>query len=387
MLLGYDHEEVDGTDVVDEYDNSYIDEMEQPTLFSKTKSELISIYSSLQEISICNLIGTTAMCSVCFIYNKELFMFFLSVGCAFIFACYAGTNQALMLAVPEDNRSFAIALSTLCQHMLGDVPSPVITGAIKSSLAPGCTPNADDDDIDSIASSDGCRNDAGGLRFTIFIVSSFLWITVISYFIGLYYVRKKYEVVFANTRSGLRLLLSNEKDDGVSTGDNLGGYIIVDVEDKDRDTKSSRYSEPSFRRGSEHDVICYHNKIYVEELIEDDLSKNDSSSERNDSREEITTSGRTSSLYSLYESFAEKIGQSSSKKIPILDLNEDEDDLDVIKAHGLDAADSSWFNEVEEMKQVDSTIRANSSGRMSKENHSLRNDNNDVADDDDIVSF
>ena len=37
-----------------------------------------------------------------------------------------------------ENQSFGLAMMVVFMHALGDVPSPVIVGLIKDTLAPGC---------------------------------------------------------------------------------------------------------------------------------------------------------------------------------------------------------------------------------------------------------
>eukprot|EP00953_Heterococcus_sp_UTEX-ZZ885_P012165 6988-Heterococcus_DN1.PRE.3 len=54
------------------------------------------------------------------------FLLLLAVGCFFLFMATSHVNMGLMLSVPKENRSFALALNTLGLHVLGDVPSPII---------------------------------------------------------------------------------------------------------------------------------------------------------------------------------------------------------------------------------------------------------------------
>lgn len=87
-------------------------------------------------------------------------------------------------------RSFAIALTSVCVHIFGDVPSPIITGLLKDLLAPGCSPPLPSSTPDpSIllyttyspmvsltggSASIECRAQGHGLRLTMLIVS--LWL-------------------------------------------------------------------------------------------------------------------------------------------------------------------------------------------------------------------
>lgn len=65
-----------------------------------------------------------------------------------------------MSSVPPENRSFAIALNTLCIHALGDVPSPVVVGNLLDTMAPACAALMQDsqetEEGDFIV-SDGCK--------------------------------------------------------------------------------------------------------------------------------------------------------------------------------------------------------------------------------------
>lgn len=65
-----------------------------------------------------------------------------------------------MLCVPAGNRSFAVGLLTFGIHAMGDVPSPVIVGYLKDSLAPACNidGNGEFEDLDA------CRKDSGGIQ-------------------------------------------------------------------------------------------------------------------------------------------------------------------------------------------------------------------------------
>mmetsp|Transcript_17779 Transcript_17779/g.58474 ORF Transcript_17779/g.58474 Transcript_17779/m.58474 type:complete len:139 (-) Transcript_17779:227-643(-) len=62
----------------------------------------------------------------------------MSLAVFFIYGTSAGLSRVIMLTVPMQTRPFALALQTLGLHLFGDVPSPVIIGAVKDSLAPHC---------------------------------------------------------------------------------------------------------------------------------------------------------------------------------------------------------------------------------------------------------
>jgi hypothetical protein len=48
-----------------------------------------------------------------------------------IFMCNPAINLALMASVPVPQRPLALALTSVCVHLFGDVPSPVITGILR----------------------------------------------------------------------------------------------------------------------------------------------------------------------------------------------------------------------------------------------------------------
>mmetsp|Transcript_20758 Transcript_20758/g.67172 ORF Transcript_20758/g.67172 Transcript_20758/m.67172 type:complete len:557 (-) Transcript_20758:135-1805(-) len=93
-------------------------------------------------ISVQMLLGLAAMAGAAAIAATPslvyLFLVLLSLAVFFIYGTSAGLTRVIMLTVPVQTRSFAIALQTLGLHLFGDVPSPVVVGAIKDALAPHC---------------------------------------------------------------------------------------------------------------------------------------------------------------------------------------------------------------------------------------------------------
>jgi MFS family permease len=156
-------------------------------------------------------LGTILMCTLFSIENKALYILIVTVACTFIFLAMSGANMATMMATPLAHRSFAIALCSITIHLLGDVPSPIITGYIKDQMAPDCI--GDDDEV---SISEGCRDDEPGLRLTMLLVSLWLWWTVFFYFLG---AILSHFNVHSFSRSGYtkidideRALLVNEQD-------------------------------------------------------------------------------------------------------------------------------------------------------------------------------
>ena len=95
------------------------------------------------------------------------FLLLLTLGAFALFMTTAGNNIAIMRSVPREHRSFALALATLGAHLFGDVPSPIVLGALEDSLAPKCVPEYDDDGGDGdFAIGPECASQRSKLRFT-----------------------------------------------------------------------------------------------------------------------------------------------------------------------------------------------------------------------------
>ena len=108
----------------------------------------------------------------------------LGVGILLAFGTSAGITRAVMLLVPDPQmRAFAIAIETLLLHLFGDVPSPVVVGALKDAIAPSCSlaPNCGNaTDPGSGAAADVCANpaDRDGLFATLLLTPLWMLWTV-----------------------------------------------------------------------------------------------------------------------------------------------------------------------------------------------------------------
>jgi hypothetical protein len=126
--------------------------------------------------------GMLLSCVSCFVAPRALFLLTFVGGALLLFVCTAGINYAILLAVPAANRSFAIALDTLCIHALGDVPSPIIVGALLDRLAPECAAALKDQSDDAgFVLSAGCKAQTGMVRLTLFLACLYLSVTVVCF--------------------------------------------------------------------------------------------------------------------------------------------------------------------------------------------------------------
>ncbi|OQR96914.1 Major Facilitator Superfamily (MFS) [Thraustotheca clavata] len=70
--------------------------------------------------------------------SKLWFLLLFGVALVFLFGTTSCTAIAILLCVTPSRRALAVAVNTLLIHLFGDVPSPIILGALKDTLAPDC---------------------------------------------------------------------------------------------------------------------------------------------------------------------------------------------------------------------------------------------------------
>lgn len=141
----------------------------------------------LSVVTVCSWIGTIIMCSLYEVYNKWLWLMMVATGCAIIFATMPGISYACMSSVERENRAISVAFMTVIMHLLGDVPSPIIVGLIKDELAPNCI-----GDDDNVATTDECRDDANGIRLTMFLAT--LWLLWTCFFFMMAWTVARYHL-------------------------------------------------------------------------------------------------------------------------------------------------------------------------------------------------
>ena len=113
-------------------------------------------------------------------------------------------------------------MTSVCVHVFGDVPSPIITGLLKDLLAPGCSPPVAMKSNPSLYSSARlvfmtlsgtsnsveCRAEGHGLRLTMLIVSLWLLVSVIFFGIACYYSYSFYPETVQNGTNGLNSVIN-----------------------------------------------------------------------------------------------------------------------------------------------------------------------------------
>jgi len=114
------------------------------------------------------LFATILIMPTAFVKSAFLYCLLLGISCTVLFATTAGFNVAVMLSVPRHLQPLALAVNTVGIHAFGDVPSPILIGAMKDVLAPGCIG----------ANDETCVDERPQIRMAILIVLSYLWVSV-----------------------------------------------------------------------------------------------------------------------------------------------------------------------------------------------------------------
>jgi|MDSY01.2.fsa_nt_gb MFS family permease len=130
-----------------------------------------------------NFLGCIFVVLVCMPLSRGIFFIFFFVGGLMLFMSTSTMNISVLESVPPMHRSFAIGFATLLMHALGDVPSPIVIGAMKDALAPDCSPT-DDDGTDDLHIPSECKDQRDGLRTVIALIAMWLLISPVCFGVG-----------------------------------------------------------------------------------------------------------------------------------------------------------------------------------------------------------
>jgi len=87
-------------------------------------------------------LGSVIIANAAYALSQLPFLIYLFLGTGPLFAATAAMNVAVFESVPRCHRAFAQGVSVLVMHALGDVPTPIVIGALKDTFAPACTPDS-----------------------------------------------------------------------------------------------------------------------------------------------------------------------------------------------------------------------------------------------------
>ncbi len=98
----------------------------------------IKLNVALSQASLLTLVGAV-ICAAGVMFggsSKVVYFTGLAFGALALCCTTAGVNQSVMGSVRPESRSFAVGISTLITHLFGDVPAPVVIGALADELSP-----------------------------------------------------------------------------------------------------------------------------------------------------------------------------------------------------------------------------------------------------------
>ncbi|KDO35741.1 hypothetical protein SPRG_18887 [Saprolegnia parasitica CBS 223.65] len=134
-------------------------------------------------------VGTVCLfVSMAYLATPWAFFLLQALGLFALFAAQAATTLVILLSVSRARRGFAMGLNTLVLHVLGDVPSPIVLGALKDRWAPRCGSVVLPDG--ALALDPACVLDTPGLTKTLLFAYSWLLLAVVAW-IGTYAVAKR----------------------------------------------------------------------------------------------------------------------------------------------------------------------------------------------------
>ncbi|KAF0683343.1 Aste57867_24599 [Aphanomyces stellatus] len=103
-----------------------------------------------------------------------LFVGALSLGLVFTFATMNATTVTILLSVPPALQGLAVGLFSNVVHWAGDVPAPVVIGAIKDWYAPGCGSVMGADGVAQVDPACFSTSNQFGLKMTLFWIMVWL---------------------------------------------------------------------------------------------------------------------------------------------------------------------------------------------------------------------
>ena len=127
-----------------------------------------------------NGVGALLVVGAALAKTQALFLGMLFVGTVPLFAATSPMNVALYSSVPHANRAFGSALGVMIMHAFGDVPTPIIVGALKDALAPACTLGRHEDKV-----ADECIHQRFRLRLIAIGCAAWLVFSLLGFGIAL----------------------------------------------------------------------------------------------------------------------------------------------------------------------------------------------------------
>lgn len=169
--------------VADEEQSDVISLLTERNMIPADDIDLLEIITVVSYWS--NYLAVILLCSLYFIRDRTCYLFILAIAFFFLFSSSTGISMGCKLSVPPKDRVLALTMSIVVSHIFGDIPSAVISGWVKDSLAPDCIPVyehviLENGEMDRVFVSVSCQaDDDQGLRMTMFFVSVWMFWAVL----------------------------------------------------------------------------------------------------------------------------------------------------------------------------------------------------------------
>ncbi|RHZ12191.1 hypothetical protein DYB26_003259 [Aphanomyces astaci] len=146
-------------------------------------------YIALRQVFLAMTIGTVlSLLAWCLLPNKIGFLLCFGLALCFLFATTSSNAIVILLCVDPSRRSLAVGVNTLILHLLGDVPSPIILGALKDAWAPDCGSIEKDG---AVVLNPDCANDFHGLLLSLLFPLLWMIWSVLSYGAAAFIVQRR----------------------------------------------------------------------------------------------------------------------------------------------------------------------------------------------------
>ncbi|RHY09415.1 hypothetical protein DYB25_003420 [Aphanomyces astaci] len=160
--------------------------------------ETFRLYVAARQMIVFMSIGVGfAFLSLFFMDNSIAFLGCLLLALTFVFTTQSAQTLVILYSVSKHRRGVAMGLNTFLLHLVGDVPSPVILGALKDKWAPNC--GSVYNELDEAKLNPKCSQDKDGLRNVLFFSYAWLLWAVLTWAAS--FLIARYRLNHRNTKS------------------------------------------------------------------------------------------------------------------------------------------------------------------------------------------
>ncbi|KAF0720078.1 Aste57867_578 [Aphanomyces stellatus] len=141
----------------------------------RAHDEAFRAYVSASMMTICTVLSAgISFLSLACMDSAALYLIALFLSLLTSFMSQAPMMQVTLYSLPKSQRGLGVGIHTLLVHVLGDVPSPIVLGALKDAWAPHCGSIWNDKNEQQL--DPACHVDRSGLRHVLaFAYAWLLW--------------------------------------------------------------------------------------------------------------------------------------------------------------------------------------------------------------------